>query len=115
MKKRIPLLCIILLGINFPIQAETSLAQKALKPVIEYQCGQELKDSKLWKASTYFMQPKNKAALEADVCECVGEQALKDVPTTTLLKATISEEAKNALTRQAISNTLKGCIGEFIK
>ena len=47
-----------------PACADTSMTQKALKPVIEYQCGQELKDSKVWKMGTYFMAEANKQHLQ---------------------------------------------------
>ena len=47
-----------------PACADTSMTQKALKPLIEYQCGQELKDSKVWKMGTYFMAEANKQHLQ---------------------------------------------------
>ena len=83
--------------------------------MIAYQCGQELKDFTVWKVSTYLMQEANKAKLEHNVCDCVGKHALKDVPTSTLLKATVNEEAKNQLARQAVANSLKGCVQELVK
>ena len=95
--------------------ADMTLTQRTLKPVIEYQCAKELKASKFWTASTYFMQDKNKAELEQNVCSCVGENALKDIPASTLLKATLDEEVKSKLTQQAIANSLKGCMTEFLK
>ena len=115
MNKVIPFISSIFLVVGCDSHAERSLTQKALKPLIEYQCGQELKASKLWKVSTYFMQEQNKTQLQAEVCDCVGEHALKDVPAQTILKATVNEEAKNQLTRQALSNTLKACISEFVE
>lgn len=95
--------------------ADMTLTQRTLKPVIEYQCVKELNNSKFWKVSTYLMQDKKKAELEQAVCSCVGEHALKDVPAKTLLKATVDEDAKSELTKQAIANSLKGCIKEFIQ
>ena len=92
-----------------------TLTQRTLKPVIEYQCAKELKASKFWTASTYFMQDKNKAELEQNVCSCVGEHALKDNPPSTLLKSTQDEEVKSKLTQQAIANSLKGCMSVFFK
>jgi len=71
--------------------ADMTLTQRTLKPVIEYQCAKELKASKFWTASTYFMQD------------------------STLLKATLDEEVKSKLTQQAIANSLKGCMTEFLK
>lgn|SRR5690606_3212480 len=93
--------------------ADMTLTQRTLKPLIEYQCGKELQNSKVWKVSTYFMQDKNKVELEQSVCACVGEHALNDVPATTLLKATVDEAAKKELTQKAITNSLKGCLKKF--
>ena len=95
--------------------AEMTLTQRTLKPVIEYRCAKELNQSKFWKASTYLMQDANKAKLEHNVCSCVGEHALKDIPASTLLKATVDEEVKSKLSQQAIANSLKGCMTEFLK
>jgi|SRR5690606_13205589 len=115
MKKYIMAVSVAALSFWTHSHADMNLAQKALKPVIAYQCGQELKQSKLWKVSTYLMQDNNKARLERNVCDCVGEKALSDVPTSTLLKATVNEEAKNQLARQAVANSLKGCAQELIR
>lgn len=97
------------------LAAEMSLTQKMLKPVIEYQCVVELKDSKIWNASTYFMLDANKNKLQSEVCGCIGEYALENVPTKTLLQATVSEEAKNKLVKQVVLNSLKGCMFEKSK
>ena len=115
MKKLIPLFLGVTGLIGCDSHADVSVMQKALKPLIEYECEQELKASKVWKASTFLMQDSNKVQLEAKVCGCVGEHALKDVPAKTLLKTTVSEEAKNELTRQAVANSLKGCVAELIQ
>lgn len=115
MKKYIMAVSVAVLSFWTHSQSDMSLTQKALKPVIAYQCGQELKESKIWKVSTYLMQDSNKAKLEHNVCNCVGEKALKDIPATTLLKATVSEEAKNQVARQAVANSLKGCVQELVK
>jgi hypothetical protein len=115
MKKYIIAISVAVLAFWTHSHADISLTQKALKPVIAYQCGQELKDSTVWKVSTYLMQDANKAKLEHKVCDCVGEHALKDVPASTLLKATVNEEAKNQLARQAVANSLKGCVQELVK
>lgn len=95
--------------------SDTSMAGKALKPVIEYQCGQELKSSKVWKISTYLMSELQQQKLEQEVCGCIGEHALKDIPATTLLKATVDEELKAELTKQALANSLKGCATEYLQ
>lgn len=92
-----------------------SMTQKLLKPVVEYQCAAELKDSKLWKASTYFMLDANKTKLQTETCACIGEHALENVPAKTLLQATISDDVKNQLVRQAMINSLKGCLLESNK
>lgn len=92
--------------------AEMSLTQKMLKPVIEYQCAAELKDSKIWKASTYFMLDSSKNKLQNEVCGCIGEHALENVPAKTLLQATINDDVKNKLVKQAMLNSLKGCLLE---
>src|SRR5690606_6863697 len=95
--------------------ADMTLTQRTLKPVLEYQCAKEWKASKFWTASTYFMQYKNKAKREQNLCSCEGDHAIKDIPASTLLKATLNEEVKSKITRQAIANSLKGCMTEFLK
>lgn len=92
--------------------AQMTMTQKVLKPVIEYQCASELNDSKIWKASTYFMHENNKSKLKDEVCGCIGEHALKNVPAKTLLKATIDEDTKNQVVKQAVMNSLRGCLIE---
>ena len=109
------LLFVITMLFSAYVAAEMSLTQKMLKPVIEYQCVAELKDSKIWTASTYFMLDANKSKLQSEVCGCIGEHALENVPAKTLLHATVSEDAKNQLVKQAMLNSLKGCMFEKTK
>lgn len=89
--------------------------QKVLKPVVNYQCHQELQNSKLWKVTSFVIGQEKRQVWQNQACECVSENALKDVPAETLLKATVNEDAKNELIRQAIANSLKGCVAELIK
>lgn len=84
--------------------------QKVLKPVVNYQCHQELKNSKLWKATTLVVGQEKRQAWQNQACECVSENALKDVPAQQLAHAMVNEEAKNQLVRQAVLNSVKGCI-----
>lgn len=90
--------------------ANMTITQKVLKPVIQYQCEVELNTSKLWKFSTYLMTTPNQIQLKKEVCECVSINALNDISTADLLKATLSEQAKNAVAKQAALNSLKACI-----
>lgn len=92
------------------VQAHQTPMQKLLKPVIEHQCALELKDSNLWKVSTYLMTDSNKLQFQNEVCRCVGENALNDVPATELAHAAVSTDAKNQLIHKAILNTVKGCV-----
>ncbi|RKG50979.1 hypothetical protein D7V64_11925 [Acinetobacter cumulans] len=90
--------------------ASQSMAVKMLKPVIERQCITELKDSNVWKASTFLMTDHNKKQFEAEVCQCVGDNALNDVTVNEITQALLSEEAKNQLIRKATLNSIKNCV-----
>lgn len=90
--------------------AGQSTMQKMLKPYIEQQCALELKDSNIWKASTFLMTESNKSQFSKDVCGCVSTNALNEVPATELAHAAISTDAKNQLIKKAILNTLKSCV-----
>lgn len=92
------------------VHANMTVTQKLLQPVIQYQCDIELNESKLWKVSTYLMTAPNKAQLQKEVCACVSINALNDISTQDLLKATLSEEAKNAVAKQAALNSVRACI-----
>ena len=85
-------------------------AQKVLKPLVNYQCHQELQDSKLWKATTLLVGESKRQTWENQACECVSENALKDIPAQQLAHALVNEDAKNKLIRQAVLNSVKGCV-----
>lgn len=89
---------------------DTSVAKKMLKPMINKQCGQELDQSKLWKLSTYLLSTSKKSQLQKEVCDCIAEHALTDIPTKDLLLTVVNEEVKNQVTEKAILNSAKGCI-----
>lgn len=114
MKLKSLILLLSILLISACSSADMTLTQRTLKPLIEYQCSKELQNSKVWKVSTYLMQDTSKVELEKNVCSCVGEHALKDVPAKTLLKATVDEAAKKELTQKAIANSLRSCLKEFM-
>ena len=40
----------------------------------------------------------------------MGENALKDIPATTLLHALVDEQVKKQVVQQGVLNTLKGCV-----
>jgi hypothetical protein len=40
----------------------------------------------------------------------VGENALKNIPATTLLRALVDEQVKKQVVQQGVLNTLKGCV-----
>ena len=93
-----------------PAQAQQSASVKLLQPLIEHQCVSELKDSKVWTASTFLMTEANKNQFQKEVCSCVGENVLNDVGVKDLAHAAVSEEAKRQLVRKAAMNSIKGCV-----
>ena len=95
--------------------ANVSVTQKLLMPVVEMKCKSELNNAKTWKVATYFMTVENKDKLQKNICECVGRHAMDDMTAKDVLKATFNEEAKDKLVNQAVVNSLKGCVSEFIK
>lgn len=86
-----------------------TMTQKILKPLIEQQCGSELKSSKIWQASAFLWSNTQRDHAQDKICACVSDNALNDIPTAELLKATVSEEAKDRLVQKAVMNSLKGC------
>ena len=90
--------------------AELSVTQRILKPIIQYQCEQELDQSKAWKVATYLMSDQKKLELKNEQCNCVSDHALKNIPAKELLKATVNEEAKSAITKQAVLNSIQYCV-----
>lgn len=95
---------------TFVQAADLSMTQRILKPVIQYQCEQELDGSKAWKVSTYLMSEERKSQLKKENCDCVSDHALKNIPAKDLLKATVNEEAKSAITKQAVLNSIQYCV-----
>ena len=86
-----------------------SLSQKMLKPVIEYQCEQELNASKAWKGAAMFMNAQQKKANQAAICECVGDHAMDNITAKDLMTAAVNETEKHQLISRAILNSLRGC------
>lgn len=89
-----------------------SVAQKMLKPLIEKQCVDELQTSKVWQASSLLWSKAQQTKAQNRVCTCVGENALNDVSSKEVLMASVNEDVKNKLIRQAVLNSLKGCAQE---
>ena len=89
---------------------DLTITQKLLKPVVVYQCGIELEATRLWKVSTALLGEEKKNQLQTKICGCVGENALKDIPATTLLHAVVDEQVKKQVVQQGVLNTLKGCV-----
>lgn len=111
MKKSIALLVmVLLLFAAYLLRTDTGLTQKLLKPVVVYQCGVELESIRLWKVSTAWISPEKKNQLQSEICGCVGDNALKDIPATTLLHAMVDEQVKRKVVQQGVLNTLKGCV-----
>lgn len=89
---------------------DISIAKKMIKPLINAQCGQELDQSKLWNVSTYLMKASNKSQLHKEVCACVAQHALTDIPSQDLMRAMIDEDLKHQLIQKAVLNSAKACI-----
>ena len=98
-------------GLSSAAMAEKSqsLSQKMLKPVIEYQCGQELNASKVWKGASMFMSAVQKKDNQTAICQCVSEHAMDDMTAKDLMTAAVSESEKNKLISKAVLNSLRGC------
>lgn len=88
---------------------QASLTQKMLKPVIEYQCTQELKTSKAWKAATIFMSAAQQKDNQKSICQCVSEHAMDDMNAKDLLVAAVDEAEKSKLVKKAVFNSIRGC------
>ena len=91
-----------------------SMTQKMFKPLIELQCANELKSSKIWQASAFLWSSTQQNQAQEKICACVSDNALNDIPATELLKATVSESAKDSLVQKAVMNSLKGCAKEAL-
>ena len=92
-----------------------SVTQKMLKPLIEQQCGRELKANKIWQASSFFWSKSQQDHAQNKICGCVSENALNDVSNKDLLMAMINESAKKKLIQNAVMNSIKGCAQEALK
>ena len=92
-----------------------SIRQKLLKPIIDLQCQNELKASKIWQASSIFLSESQLKNAQQKVCGCVSENALNNVSNKNLLLASVDEETKNKVIHQAVVNSLKGCAKEVLK
>ena len=92
-----------------------TIRQKMLKPLIELQCQSELKSSKIWKAASIFWNDSEQKHAQQKICGCVGENALEDVSNKDLVIASVNEETKNKVIRQAVVSSLKGCAQEVLK
>ena len=90
-------------------EKNVTLSQKMLTPVIEYQCSQELKSAKAWKAATFFMQAEQQKEIQKSVCQCVSKHALDDVASKDLMLAAVNETEKNKLIKKAVFNSIRGC------
>ena len=111
MKKIIAVLVVIfVLFAVYLLKTDIGLTQKLLKPVVVYQCGVELEETRLWKVSTALLGEEKKNQLQTQICGCVCENALKDIPATTLLHAVVDEQVKKQVVQQGVLNTLKGCV-----
>jgi len=91
---------------------DQSMTQKVMKPLIKSQCASELNDSKLWKMTSLVLDASEKQRLQGEICECVGENALNDVPAKDVAHAMVDEDAKKVLVKQAVVNSLKACVLE---
>ena len=85
-------------------------AKKALKPLIAYQCDQEIQNTKFWKNSAWLLSEEKRNTLKKQACDCVGENALNDVSAETILKATVDDQVKDELIQHAMVNSLKACV-----
>ena len=92
------------------------ITKSALKPVIEYRCELEIKETKIWKTASLFLMEDDQKQAVANVCGCVSEHATDEVMPNEILKALMSEEAKNQLTSKVIANSIRGCAKDlFLK
>ena len=109
MTRQLYALLVLLMLSPWAHSASPSLTQKMLKPVIAYQCQQELNDSKLWTAASWLMTDAKKKTTQDSICACVSENALHDLGAKDVALALVNEDEKNRLVRKAVLNSLKGC------
>lgn len=110
MKSRVVLLALFFNVVSVHANANMTLTQRVLKPVIQYQCEQEVDQSNIWKMATYLMNADHKKQLKQDTCDCVSDHALKDIPAKELAKAVVDDKAKEEVIQKAMMNSLKSCV-----
>jgi hypothetical protein len=112
----IKILCVAMsvILLSFSASAAPSLTQKMLKPVIAYQCQQELQQSKIWKAASWLMSVEQKQSHQDSICGCVSEHAMNDMSAKDVALALVNEAEKDKLVRKAVVNSLKGCMAQAV-
>jgi uncharacterized protein (DUF305 family) len=100
--------------LSLSVSAAPSLTQKMLKPVIAYQCQQELQQSKVWKAASWLMSAEQKQSNQDSICGCVSEHAMNDMGAKDVALALVNEAEKDKLVRKAVLNSLKGCVAQAV-
>lgn len=110
------IVAVLTVGFSSAAMAEKSqsISQKMLKPVIEYQCGQELNASKVWKGASMFMSAAQKKDNQTAICQCVSEHAMDEMTAKDLMIAAVSESEKNKLISKAVLNSLRGCVQQAL-
>ena len=89
--------------------------QTMLQPVIEQQCQRELKSSKVWRTASLLLSEAKQKNAQQSICGCVGKNALKDVSNQDLVMASVNEDSKNKVIRQAVMNSLTNCAQEVLQ
>ena len=100
--------------LSMSASAAPSLTQKMLKPVIAYQCQQELQQSKIWRTASWLMTAEQKQSNQASICGCVSDNAMNEMGAKDLALALVNEAEKDKLVRKAVVNSLKGCIAAAV-
>jgi hypothetical protein len=103
-----------ILLLSLSVEAAPSLTQKVLKPVIAYQCQQELKQSKVWRAASWLMTAEQKQSNQASICACVSDNAMNEMGAKDIALALVNEAEKDKLVRKAVINSLKGCMAQAV-
>jgi len=99
----------------FAMDKNSTLTQKVLKPVVEQACKSELNDSKTWQSAALFMSVERQYSVQKQICGCVSDNALNGVSEKDLAMASVSEAAKDSLIKQAVLNSVKGCVQAALK
>ena len=116
MIKLICLLLVILAGIIIYLfnANPSALTKKILQPVVEYQCGKELEESKVWKTAVLFMNEEQQKKNLNTICACVGDHATNDVTVKEVFTAYFDEKEKDKLVSKAVVNSIRGCAEEAL-